>query len=199
MTPHQYQDVAAFVDTLWVTTYCPDALDIAVPHAAAQWIAQSITTHVIEHFTGRLAAIELGATLYDLALTPELLARLEQLPQSKMRFGVLLTDRALTAEQVTLCSTSGVPWVVLDWWQWFRRRVPPQRVMDAWMFLAHTHRTYTGSREHRELGLDAQVSAEMTRQGTALLGQVVAWSASELRNLWQDSPKTFEDEEDKHS
>ncbi|WDL97214.1 hypothetical protein [Alicyclobacillus sp. ALC3] len=191
LTPRQFRAVSKYVDTVYVTTYSTHSLDAAIPQACAQWIAEDITEQVEQRFSGRVASVEAGAILEASEFSPTLLARFEDRFDFPVHGGVLLSDRMFRSERLEMVSDYKTPWVVLDWWQWLHSRVDETRLADAWMFLAHAHHTYPGSREHRSLGLEQHVATEMTRQGQTLLQRLVDWNDTEIHTLWNSLTHDF--------
>lgn len=185
LTPDQYTNLGAHVDTLLVCSYSIDPLTPNAPHAAAQWIAQGLIAQTTQTFSGRVAAVELGPLLGNAVFCSDLQLRIETLARRPIRHVVLLTDRTLVTGRSATTSESGVSWLMLDWWQWLRQRVPRDRLQDAWVYLAYTHPNYAGSREHRELRQAATVAAQMTREGQALLSRMAAWVAKEVEEVWR--------------
>lgn len=191
VTPHQYQSLAPYVDTLLLTSHSPEPLDVATPHAASAWIAADISQRAAERFVGRIATVQLGAIFLHTGFTPALLDTLDSLAATPVRYGVLLTDRTLTRDICHVRSAGGVAWIAVDWWQWLRQRVPTERQADAWMYLAHAHTSYLGSGEQKRLGLPEDITNAMAQQGRDLQMQVVEFVCNEVRSLWSSAPSTW--------
>ncbi|MDQ0188556.1 hypothetical protein JI721_16555 [Alicyclobacillus cycloheptanicus] len=195
LTPHQFQSVAAYVDTLVATAYTPAPLDIAVPHEASAWISDELAGRVSRRFSGRVATVRLGAAFQWAGLSPERLDELETIIGHPHRFGVLITERHLLVDHASVTTPSGAPWLVIDWWQWFRKRVPKARLADAWMYLAHAHAPYMEAEERRRIGMDPETARAMAAQGQALLEQAADWTCAALRSLWASSPAPWDAED----
>jgi hypothetical protein len=184
LTPHQFTKFKEFVDTLLVTTYTPLALDIATPYAASTLIAERISADVISHFNGRMEHISGGIAFMHVGSIPEWLSSLESVRDYDLRFGVVITDRALLDDFWRISTDSGVQWLVFDWWQWLKQRVPDSRLADAWMYLSLACPTYWVSQEREQLGLDESVAVSMAQEGNKLFATLSAELISRIREEW---------------
>jgi hypothetical protein len=182
-TPHQYEAIRPYVDTVLLTTWQPQSLDIAVPHGAAQIIATAVEERLADLFHGRVGAVRLGAILWRGDVSEEVLADLVNLCEFQPRFTVLITDRTLLSGLSTR-SIHGVQWLLCDWWRWFICRIPSTRQADAWMYLCAAANDYRQRPEVRALGLSEATLAGMAEEGERLLTVLVTEVANRIQNLW---------------
>ncbi|MCL6547747.1 MAG: hypothetical protein K6T30_02430 [Alicyclobacillus sp.] len=186
LTPHQFQSYKPYVDTLLVTTFTPEPLDIAVPRAAARWISEELATRLKLRFLGRVAEQMWGAVLYANRLEADLLRTIGRSQEVQPRYGILLCDRVLT-EEVALVQEDGVQWLLADWWHWFRARVPEHRYADTWLFLSCAQQAYRTSPEAAALGLADEVLAAMAAEGNRLLDRCLQWLAERVQDVWRQN------------
>ncbi|MBX5437076.1 MAG: hypothetical protein IRZ33_07655, partial [Alicyclobacillaceae bacterium] len=146
LTPHQFERLQPFIDTLAVAACHPDPLDVAVPTGAARWISEMVLARVKDRFRGRVAERLLGTGLTWRGLDAEFLQALSAGCGFPVRFGVVVCDRALLSD---CCAITAGPseWLVVDWWQWFRSRAPRERLPDLWLYLSLAHAPYRHSEE----------------------------------------------------
>lgn len=186
-TPHQFAALSPYVDTWLIATHSLGPLDIAAPTGAAQFVVQMALEKVRERFMGRTAELYLGASVNARGVDPDFLASCLRAEGDEGRFAVLFTDRTLLGDEIRWTDATGVTWLAFDWWQWFRRRVPQARLVDAWLYLSLTNPQYMTSHEYRRLGIDTELTASMAQQGNQLLGQFVAYACNRIAGLWEGS------------
>lgn len=187
LTPHQYESLVPYIDTLLIATHSPVPLDIAVPHGASQWIADLIVNQLKNRFQGRMADLMIGFPMQAAGLTPEALTATATVYGYPVRFGVMMVDRTLVTEAVKVADTEGRAWLIIDWWQYFRSRTPQHRQSDLWMFLSQACPQYQTSHEAKRLGLSEDLTDAMRREGLRLVERFVNWAADRVIQLWQEA------------
>jgi hypothetical protein len=184
LTPHQCQRICSYVDTVLLTSYTPQALDIAAPQAASRYIVGELAERIVDKFSGRMAHVPLGAALQFCPLSEEGFSALATQFPHPMRFAVVITDR-LVPSAFFETHAAGVTWLVFDWWKWLRDRIPQNRHADAWMFLSQAIPVYRNSDEQKALGLNESTALQMAEQGVRLFDRVVEWISEELTKAWR--------------
>jgi hypothetical protein len=167
-----------------LTSYTPQALDIAAPQAASRYIAGEIAERIVERFSGRVAHVPLGAALQFCPLSEEGFSALTHQFPHPMRFALVITDR-LVPSAFFETHTAGVTWLVLDWWKWLYDRIPQNRHADAWMFLSQAIPSYRNSDERKALGINESTSVHMAEEGERLLDHLVEWISNKLTTAWR--------------
>ncbi len=187
MTPHQFGPWSEAADTVLVRSHTPYPLDVAVPMAAASWIASRLSERVADVFQGRML-------FFDAGFAPvvwggaDLFAALWADQGWTCRYGVWITDRVLTNDVHTVRAQDGTWWLAFDWWQWMRRHLPSDRWPDAWFYLCLACPEYRASPEQRALGLAPGVEAAMAREGERLFDAMVRAVAARVEALWAGGP-----------
>lgn len=184
MTPHQFESVREFVDTILVSTFAPFALDIAVPFVASEMISNGIVDGVSNKFRGRATTLRAGSISLHAGLTEEWAEPLAEAWMHPVRYGLVITDRVLVNDACSFSTKEGRQWVIFDWWQWLRRRVPANRLSDAYMFLCHACPPYWESPERKLLGIDAGVSQSMREEGARLLEALISTAVDTVLKMW---------------
>lgn len=184
---HQFEPVAPYVDSLLISTYSPQPLDVAVPFAASRLIVNSLTGRLLQQFGGRMTHLGMGAATprgaWDEGWYHEVLSSCYPYP---VRFGVILTDRVFLQEWTELSPTKTTKWVVFDWWQWVRRRVPTQRHTDALMFLCQASEEFAESPERTYAGIPDAVLEGMQVEGNRLFHELLGDISDRLLLYWKD-------------
>ncbi|OFW77218.1 MAG: hypothetical protein A2201_06125 [Alicyclobacillus sp. RIFOXYA1_FULL_53_8] len=190
LTPHQFEPVIPYMDTLLVSTYSPQSLDVAAPHAASRMIAESLTQRILERFGGRTAHLSYGGAALYSNWSAEWAAGLLALYAHPTRFCLVITDRLRTQEWSDLPSSDDTQWAVFDWWQWLRRRVPENRQSDALLFLCQATDEFARSDERTWYGMTPDVLSAMATEGKRLFGEMTADLGQHILGWWQtvDSP-----------
>lgn len=186
LTPHQFQALQPYIDTLLVSAHSPFALDIALPHGASKVISEHLAALVNDRFIGRMAHIGAGAALGIGRVCDDWLASMEQAFGYPVQHGVAIVERTLLSPSHRCTSPTGTDWFVVDWWQWLRERVPQHRQADAWMYLVQTT-AWRHSEERRRLGLTDDTAADMAQEGRRLLDQMTAWICDTVTEQWRQT------------
>ncbi|CAM3929666.1 hypothetical protein [Alicyclobacillus pomorum] len=185
LTPHQFEPYREYVDTLIITSFEPAPLDIAAPFAASAWIVENLAQRLLARFGGRTTHLDAGATL----LTPVSLDMVSALPKAwfhPLKYVLWFTDRTLVQDAWKPSERRNC--VILDWWQWLRRRVPEHRLADAWSYLAFACPQYWNSPARQDIGMPESMTAAMAAEGRKLLDALEEWAVGELSDLWQGTP-----------
>lgn len=181
---HQFEPVAPYTDSLLVSTYSPHALDVAVPYAASRLIVESLASRLLDQFGGRTSYLSLGASSMYSTWDTQWFEDTLKFYNYPVHYGIVLTDRILTKEWVEFESESGTKWIVFDWWQWIRRKVPAQRYSDAIMFLCQASEEYVRSPERSYAGIPDDVLTAMQQEGNRLFGHVERVFSERLFEYW---------------
>lgn len=181
---HQFEPVAASIDSLLVSTYSPHAADIAAPYAASRLISDSLAGRMLDQFGGRTAHLALGASSMYATWDDHWCHDVLTFYNYPVHYGIILTDRVFMNPWTDLNSTGVTKWVAFDWWQWLRRRVPEPRQTDALMFLCQASEVYTASPERGYAGIPEQVLSAMQREGNRLFGQLEREFSEHLLQVW---------------
>ncbi|MCL6515541.1 hypothetical protein [Alicyclobacillus sp.] len=189
LTPNQFTSIQSQYDTVLAHAASPHPLDPAVAHLAALWIGDHLTERVAQRFRGRVAMWPLGPTWWCRPSDPIWLAEVRRSFPYPSRFGVLVTDRLLVKDALTIPDADGVPWVLFDWHRWLQRRVDPSRRAEAWAYLSHACPAYEGSPERRRLGLPEEMLTAMAREGNRLFGALESALADRIQALWNTTGK----------
>lgn len=184
LTPNQFARIQDGFDTLLVSAYCPLPLDPAVSHLAAVWIGQRLADGAAGRFQGRAALWPLGHNAFVRASDRAWLADLRRGFPYGVRHGVLVTDRTLTDDVLRLADADGADWLIFDWWQWLRRRVPAERLPEAWAYLNHACPAYAASEERLSLGLPDDVMQAMAAEGQRLFSAMEEALSRHILALW---------------
>lgn len=189
LTPHQFESVAQYVDTLLVSTYTPSALDIAAPYVASELIANQLITLVSGQFRGRVTTMHAGSTNAQWFLHEDWVRTLTDTWMHPVKHGIVVTDRTLLGDTWLFSTSTNTTWLVFDWWQWLRRRVPQNRLCDAFMFLCHSCPGYWDSEERKRLGMEPALSESMKMEGTRLMDTMVTALVDEVLQMWASGAK----------
>ena len=183
LTPHQFTNFSEYVDTLYISTFTPAPLDVSAPLAASRLIVEEISQRVMDRFAGRALHSPLGAVPLYAGVSEPWAETLQQLYPHVFRYGFVLSDRWLTEKQIQLV-TANTQWVVMDWWQWLRARIPKTRQADAWLFLCHATHSYQAAPERAEAGFDESIAKEMEEEGNRLMEHIASWVSQTMMNTW---------------
>ncbi|WP_157076347.1 hypothetical protein [Alicyclobacillus kakegawensis] len=191
-TPHQYQKIRPYVDTVLLGTWQLKPFDVAIPYGASRIICQEIVRRLSERYQGRIASLELGATLH-LPSAPEAPAVPQWLDNvlhdsidPSIRFGIMMVDRQLPRGFERLQS-GGMEWLLCDWWQWLSRRIPSARHLDAWMYLCMTSVEYRSQPGFHSLGVSPATAESMYREGERIMEAWVRVAAAAVERMWQET------------
>jgi hypothetical protein len=184
MTPHQFESVREYVDTIVVSSFTPFALDIAVPFAASEMISNCLVDGVANQFRGRVTTLRAGSTTTQSGRAVDLAECVSQTWMHPIRYGLVITDRMLVNDFWSFGTREDTQWVIFDWWQWLRKRVPAERLSDAYMYLSHACPQYWESPERRMLGMDAQLSQSMREEGIRLMDALISTVADSVTSMW---------------
>jgi len=182
-TPHQFESISKFYDTLVVVSYSPSPLDIAIPIDATRFIASSLGKDVQARFAGRASGLIIGGSPLGFAPTTDALQALQQTPLYDVRFGCIMMDRTLLTDVVHL-STGACEWLAFDWWCWLRNRVPARRFADALMYLCYASSDYMESNEQLRLGVQNERASAMKEEGQRLYARMVEAVSAHILNMW---------------
>ncbi|MCL6625967.1 hypothetical protein [Alicyclobacillus shizuokensis] len=191
-TPHQYQNIRPYVDTVLLGAWQLEPFDVAIPYGASRIICQQIVHRLTERYQGRIASLELGATfrLTSAPETPDVPQWLENALHDSIdpgiRFGIVMVDRQLPRSFQRLSSDS-MEWLVCDWWQWLSRRIPAARHQDAWMYLSMTSMDYRSRPEFHSLGVSSATAESMHREGERIMEVWVRVAAAAVERMWQET------------
>jgi len=185
LSPHQFEPVIPYVDTLLISTHSPHPLDVAVPYAASRLIAESLSQQILDKFGGRTAHLPCGAAAMYSNWSADWFEGLLALYPNPVRFSVVITDRLRTQEWSDLQSSSDTQLGVFDWWQWLRRRVPENRQSDALLFLCQATDEYARSEERTWSGMTPHVLGAMAAEGKHLLAEMTSDLGQCLLGWWQ--------------
>lgn len=184
MTPHQFESVRPYVDTILISTFTPLPLDIAIPYAASELISAHILDAVSSHFRGRVTMLHAGSTSAQRFLNEEWLQSYADAWMHPIQHGVVITDRTLVDDTWRFPTAAGVHWLVFDWWQWLRRRVAKPRRCEAMMYLCHACPPYWDSPERKMLGIEESLAESMKEEGNRLLDALVSALVDEVLQMW---------------
>lgn len=176
-----------FFDTLLVIAPSMLPLDIATPHAASRLVADELARRTRERFVGRMASVIAPGPNHLWPLQTERLLSIAECAGFGVRHAVVLTDRVLFRPRAQFVVWDR-PWLVFDWWQWCRDRIPARRWADAWMYLSLACPVYFASGERQQLGIDASTADAMRSEGERLLAIMTDEIASQITAQWRDTP-----------
>jgi len=183
-TPHQYEAMKPFIDTLLLQTYQPAPLDIAVPHAASYFISGELTKLISDRFVGRMATFGIGCPWIAAGVEVQTVTTLAQIFGNLAQFVIIICDRLLLTPSQHLSLPEKREALLFDWWQWLRTHVDSQRLMDAMLYLSVSSSNYKDSLEFQRLGLPPNMTAEMMKQGRQLLSAMVDEVVEGILHLW---------------
>lgn len=187
LTPHQFESTQPGVDTLLVTAFTIGALDVAVPHAAAEMISAVLSERIASMFGGRLSTMQSGAVVHPWFLNPDTRQDVLSVWAHPVHFAIVLTDRMMVSATTTWAEADGTQWLVFDWWQWLRLHVPARRLGDAQAFLCHACRSYRESAELRQIGIDQDLAHSMQEEGEKILDVLANALSERIIALWAGS------------
>jgi hypothetical protein len=183
LSQHQFRDFILYLDTIIVSVYDAAPLDVAVPYEASKLIGEELANRVYEQFRGRATWRSGGESRFVHPVRTDHLLLLQEGLPFPVKFGLLITDRVLTMDRLHV-NVSDVEWLVFDWWQWLRRRIPDKRLSDAWMYLAVACPAYLHSEPCQMVGFADDVLRAMGQEGNRLYAAMQEQVAQDLMELW---------------
>jgi hypothetical protein len=181
-TSHQFAAMSPYVDTLIVWSHTGFPYDVAVPHAASEWISRELAERLHELYPGRTSVRD-GGTSAGWLGPDTALALFEGLPGHPIRAGLWLVERRLLPNQMEV-ATPNARWIVWDWWRWLERRVPPGRLADALFYLCAALPPYRNCAELRSLGIPEPTLVSAATEGERLWERLTDAAARALHQLW---------------
>lgn len=192
LTPQQFSEYSSNVDTLLVMTDTGTPLDAASPRTAAKLISQQLCGQVLDRFRGRMTLLDAGFSIWQGQAFSDWTHSMSHMAGHSVKYGVVVSERLYLKDKTLIRSPdSGAQWMIFDWYQWLRQRVPEERLADAFLYLSHATYVYWQSPEREILGFSEADSQAMADEGERLLELMGREIFENVMALWDESSNSL--------
>ncbi|QQE76791.1 hypothetical protein [Alicyclobacillus sp. SO9] len=192
LTPNQFSEYSSNVDTLLVMTDTGIPLDAASPRTAAKLISQQLCGQVLERFRGRMTLLDAGFSLWQGQPFSDWAHTMSFMAGYQVKYGIVIAERLHLQEKTLMDLPDGQgKWLIFDWFQWLKQRVPEERLSDAFFYLSHATYVYWQSPEREIVGLSEADSQAMADEGERLLEMMANEIFESVTALWDESANSL--------